>query len=237
MENFETLKNLPITMDADFVTLNAKVQTAMQPFQTLKVTSGTIGDAKLTRAELNKLADAIDTQRKSIEKIYNQPIDLYKGKVKELLSHITLAVKHIDDQVKTFENEEKDAKKIEIQTFFATLNSPVDLLKVWNASWLNATTSTKAWQTELTQKVEKIKTDLVLLSSQTTDPLLTNLYLELLDPLQAIQRYKALKSPVEVKKEPAPLLTFKIELFATEQELKEVLRFCDERHITWSEIK
>lgn len=242
MEQLNELKNLPITMDADFDTINAKVQAAMEPFKQMVVTSGTVIDYKNTRAELNKLADAIDTQRKSHEKLWMQPFDAYKAKVKALLIPINEAVANIDTQIKAFEAQEKEAKRLEIYAYYDQQQSPVSIEKVFKQTWLNAGTTEKQWKADVDAIVSRHKSDIILLTAQTDDPVLVNLYLETLDALQAIQRYNALKAP-KVEQQPMPLFdftkqeqkpepkketasTYTFEFFATPSDIEALMRWC-----------
>lgn len=245
----EEIKALPITLDTDFSTLNVKVQEAMKPFQAIIVSSGTVGDAKLTRAELNKVVEAIDQKRKEVKKAYLAPLDAFEAKIKELIYPVQLASTQIDTQIKNFENEEKEAKKVAILSYFQDLNSPIDVMKVWKTSWLNATCSEKQWKADIDEIVQKVNTDLTMLSMTNVDDpnLLRNLYLETLDALIAVQRYESLKA---VKTEPLPLFDltkqpkkeeplsfYSFSFFTTESKMNELLKWCDENKVSWEESK
>jgi len=253
MEQFEELKSLPITMDTDFANLIVKVQAAMDPFQHINVTSGTVGDAKLTRAELNKLADAIDEKRKEIKRAYLAPLDAFETKVKDLIQPIRLASSSIDTQVKDFETQEKESKRIDIQAYYQSKNCPADLNKIWKASWLNATVSEKQWKADVDAIVDKITTDLALLQLSGLDDqtLLSNLYLETLDAKIALQRYEQLTmpkvepaKPIIAKPEPIfepiekaeePLSVFNFQFFTTKTKMNDLLRWCDANKVSWEE--
>lgn len=251
MEQFEELKALPITLDTDFATLMVKVQAAMYPFQKINVTSGTVGDAKLTRAELNKLADAIDEKRKEIKRAYLAPLDAFETKVKDLIQPIRLASSSIDTQVKDFETMEKEAKKIDIQAYYQSKNCPADLTKIWKASWLNATVSEKQWKADVDAIVDKIQSDITLLQLSGLDDqtLLINLYLETLDPKVTLQRYEQLTMPkVEqakpikpepifepIEKKEEPLSVFNFQFFTTKTKMNDLLHWCDANQVSWEE--
>lgn len=236
------------SIDFDHKELKAKVQEAMIPYAEMKVTSGTVGDAKKDRAELNKLKTAIDDKRKSIKKLYCEPLDQFETKIKEVVAIIDGAVSNIDSQIKAQEQSDKEAKKFEIELYYSSLGSPVALDKVYDPSWLNITVTTKQWTTELENAITKVKQDLATIDMIGVDDktLLKNLYLESLNITQAKEQYDRLKQPIvseeiieveftEVKQEEQPLIFKELQIYATEKEWSKLYKFLEDNHIVFEE--
>ena len=73
-------------------------------------TEDTVTEAKKDRANLNKLADAIDTKRKEMKAMYLEPYAQFETQAKELTAMVKDQVAEIDAQVKAFENFRKQEK-------------------------------------------------------------------------------------------------------------------------------
>ena len=150
----------------------------------------------------------------------------------------------MDRQVKAYEDAEKDVKKLEIEIFFQDLKSPVDLIRIWSPSWVNATTSEKQWKTELVERISNIKEKLAIIQMLNVDnpTLLTNLYLETLDFTKAQEAYNRLsvdvseqRIEVEQVKENKPLISMQIEILATQKQVELVFKFMRDHNIQFME--
>lgn len=117
--------------------------------------------AKTDRANLNKLAAAIDAKRKEMKAVYLQPYAEFEAQAKELTEMVKTQVAEIDAQVKAFDNfrkEEKLAKiKAEIYTpMIDTLAELVPYERLHDPKWLNVTCSINTIGAEMAQKIERI---------------------------------------------------------------------------------
>lgn len=232
------------SIDFNFEQLKEDVTTTVQQYVDFKVTSGTVSDAKKARAELNKLSKMLSDKRIEIKNAYMQPITEFENKVKLVDGIIKEQVDRLDRGVKEYEDLENSAKKLEIELFYQTLSSPVDLDKLWQPTWLNATVSETKWKTELVESVIRIKEQLAMipLFNVENPTLLTNLYLETLDMTKAHEQYAKLTVDVseqrivveEVKTE-EPLVSAQIEILGTQSQIESVFRFMREHHIEFIE--
>lgn len=232
------------SINFNFEQLKVDVETAVQQYVDFKVTSGTVSDAKKIRAELNKLSKTLSDKRIELKNAYMTPVVEFENKVKLIDAIIKDQVDRLDRGVKEYEDLEKSARKLEIEIFYDTLQPPVDLIKIWNTSWLNATTTEKQWKTDLSEKVQDIKEKLALIYMLNIDDkrLLTNLYLETLDLTKAQEQYSKLVVDVseqniiiEEVKQDEPMISTQIELFATQKQIDLVFRFMREHQITFME--
>ena len=77
MIEFEVLTDLaPVTethIDTNFEAVKAWLTETLAPYESMIVTPDAIADAKRDRANIRKVADSIDSQRKAIKKLWNTP--------------------------------------------------------------------------------------------------------------------------------------------------------------------
>lgn len=133
----------------------------LAPYATMVVSQDAIADAKKTRANLNKVATGIDSQRKAIKKIWMKPYEEYEAQVKELTGIVTKAVGNIDGQIKAMENEIKEQKRQRLSAFFDDHSYDVaDFITfedVFDPKWLNATFSEIDAANSIVAQIEDFK--------------------------------------------------------------------------------
>lgn len=117
--------------------------------------------AKTDRANLNKLAAAIDAKRKEMKALYLQPYTEFEAQAKELTAMVKMQVDEIDAQVKAFENFRKEEKLAQIKAEIYTpivgdLAELIPYEQLHNPKWLNVTTSMATIGGEIAQACEKI---------------------------------------------------------------------------------
>lgn len=121
--------------------------------------------AKTDRANLNKLAAAIDAKRKEMKALYLQPYTEFEAQAKELTAMVKMQVDEIDAQVKAFDNFRKEEKLALIKTeiyapMIGNLAELIPYEKLHNPRWLNVTTSMASIGEEMARTVEKAENGL-----------------------------------------------------------------------------
>lgn len=131
-------------------------------YKTLVYTDNDIKQAKADKADLNRLKKALNDERIRREKEYMKPFTDFKNKVNDLIKIIDEPVGIIDAQVKEFEESKKREKKNSIIEYFENSGAPnwLQLEQIWGDKWLNATYSMKQIETDITEKLKEIKTNL-----------------------------------------------------------------------------
>lgn len=154
----------PITFNYD--ELKTAVQEKADEYASVVYTEDKVKDAKKDRAELNKLKEALNSERIRLQKEYMKPFEDYKAKTDELIGILKKPIELIDRQIKGFDEQQKDEKKKEIELHFRTMEKPefLQLNSLWNPKWLNKTYEMSKIRSELQEQVEKIQNDLVTLS-------------------------------------------------------------------------
>ena len=112
-------------------------------YETAVYTDEQIKQAKSDRADLNKLKDALNSERIRLEKEYMIPFNDFKTKINELIDIIKKPVGLIDVQIKEFEQKKKEEKKEQILGLFNEAGFPdyIPFDKVFNEAWLNSSCS------------------------------------------------------------------------------------------------
>lgn len=134
----ETLPVIACNFDA----IEAQVEGILVKYTGLVVAEDDVAAIKSEMAGLNKLKDQLDTARKGTVKRVSVPIKAFDDRVKALMERITIVRGGLDEQVKKFEQQARDAKRNSVQFIIdaakdehgvASLNIPIQ------ESWLNKT--------------------------------------------------------------------------------------------------
>ena len=166
---FEISTNLstaiPSVIDFNYNELKAELTERMQHYNNLVITEDTIKEGKADKAKLNKLREAIESERKRIKKIVMQPYTDFEVKCKELVVLIDNPIAAIDGQLKAYDEQRKEAKNEEIQQAYDTMvdeymKTIIPLDRIFDPRWLNVSTSMKAIQEAIDLTVKKTRTNL-----------------------------------------------------------------------------
>lgn len=141
--------------------LKAEISKKMQEYKTLVFTEEEIKDAKKDRANLNKLKNAFEDERKRIKKLCMDPYNRFESQVKEITSLIEEPIRLIDSQIKEVEQQKKEQKRKEVEELFGSIGFQlfVTLDKIWDEKWLNATVSLSKIEEQMKSRMYQIGED------------------------------------------------------------------------------
>lgn len=147
--------------------LKAEIAAKMEDYNTLVFTEETIKEAKVDRANLRKLKDAIEDERKRIKKLCNEPYLAFEAKVKEITALIDKPIGLIDAQIKEVEEKKKQEKQEQIRILFEAVEFPfpVTLEQIFDSKWLNASVSLKTVQDALFARQHDMAEDMKTLGN------------------------------------------------------------------------
>ena len=136
------------------------------------VTPETLTDDTKKRAELRNYAKAINSRRLEIEKEISKPIKEFKSKCDVLVDLYNSSAELIDNQIKVFEEKEKEERKAIIAEIFSEnvkeLKEVLSLDKIFDDKWLNKGSwkedNTFRLENDLIAKIEVIRQDLITIS-------------------------------------------------------------------------
>ena len=147
--------------------LKAEISEKMQDYKNLVFTEETIKEAKKDRANLNKLKNAFEDERKRIKKLCMAPYDEFEKQVKELIALIDEPIRLIDSQIKEVEEKRRSDKRKEIEALFPTIGFQafVTLDMIWDEKWLNATVSMTKVEEQMKTRMYQIGDDVFTIHS------------------------------------------------------------------------
>ena len=164
MITFEN-ENFPISFkkaEIDFPgyeSLNAKVDDLAKGWESYVVTSKSYPYDKKTRAELNRIRKALNDRRKSITQQASRPIDEFTAQIKSLDLKIKVAVDHISEGIKSFDDKAKKDKHqqnlLQLGKIAVEYNIPLQELD-YQEKWDNKTASWGRIEEEARQQFKAI---------------------------------------------------------------------------------
>lgn len=155
----------PQSITFNYEELKAMLMEKAAMYEAVVYSEDQLKAAKSDRASLNKLKTALNEERKRQEKEYMQPFETFKAQINEIIRIIDKPVQAIDKQVKAFEQQQRDAKLQEIEAFFGKCDPPADIQldKLMDEKWLNASVPMKAIEKAITEKLDKAQQELEIL--------------------------------------------------------------------------
>lgn len=216
------------------LTTNAKkiletVKKQLASYKPENYSEANLADAKRDKAELNNAAKKLNETRIEMEREFMKPLNEFKDTVTETVNEIKKASSQIDLIVKTVEQREKDDKKALIIAFFeAQACEHFNIDQIFKSEWLNKTGKMKDVENEIIARIEKVKTDLVILD-RIGEPEAKLHYLSTLDLESAMAAADRIKenrerlekieaARTEVKPELAPVMESKPVYMGTQAE-------------------
>ncbi len=155
--------------------VKASIQAYADQFKGLKFTESQYSEAKDFRKELNAQINQIEDARKSIKKKWNEPLDAFEKKCKELSAIIEEVKTPIDKQIVEFDEREKAEKKKECDKLIneAILTLPENYQEIINKSggiafndkWLNKTNKLPAVKKDIEGIIESERNNMDLFFS------------------------------------------------------------------------
>ena len=201
---------IPPQISFNFEEIKEELSGKLQVYRNMVVTESGIKEAKADRANLNKFKAALADSRKAVKAQWNQPLNDFEGKMKELERMVDEPIGAIDRQVKAFEETKKQDKRQQIERFFegavGDLEEVLPLSKIWNDRWLNATYPVKDIEREILEVIRKTHNDIgviVAMQLPCTEQMIST-YLDTLDMSAAMEekhRYEeAQKAKAQLEK-------------------------------------
>lgn len=105
--------------------------------------------------------------------------------VKDMLEPLVLKINDFKENIKSYDDKEKVDKLTLIEKHFETLQSPVELDRLFDNRYFNKTYKLYDIENDLTNKVEKINADIGIIKMLDTNVRLLELYIQELDITRA----------------------------------------------------
>lgn len=164
------------TIDFNFEDLKDALTAELELYKNLVFTEDTKADAKKTVAELRKLKKQISDKRIEVKKLYMQPYTDFEAKVKELDKLINEPIAYISEQIDAFEQKRIEEKRELINEIYLELVSErediagyVELNRVYDSKWENASTSKKTIQEAIISYLDSVDNDIAAIKSMESE--------------------------------------------------------------------
>lgn len=158
---------MPERIEFNFDELKTALIEKVREYETAIYSEDQIKQAKADKAALNKLKKALNDERIKREKEYMIPFADFKAKINEIISIIDKPITAIDEQVRAFDEKQKMEKAEAIRAHMACYSLPygINLEKIFDQRWLNASMSMTAIKKAIDDKVTDIQDDLETLEN------------------------------------------------------------------------
>ncbi len=155
-EDFLAVQETMPSVSFDKERLFAWVHQIVAQYENLAVTESDIRSAKEVMATLNKQAKALDDARRETVKRVSAPIKSFEADIKEAHQRIINARSLIAQQVKIFEEKQRNEKRIVVQSLIDELCAKYEELEIEiEGKWLNKSTSLSIIKDELLYKIKE----------------------------------------------------------------------------------
>lgn len=152
----------------NFEELNAQLDIQLAKYENLVFTDQDMREAKAMRANLNKVAKAINDRKLEVKRQFCAPYDAFAEQAKQLVDKVNKVSGTIDSQVKDYENRMKEEKRQRIEQYWKDHSNGLFALdKVFDIRWLNSSVSDAQWQKNLEAVNSQINKDISVLNAYT----------------------------------------------------------------------
>lgn len=158
--------SIPEKITFNYEELKQEIAEKVKTYEVLVYDDTQIKQAKSDRANLNKLKKALNDERIRREKEYMQPFNVFKDQINEIISIIDKPVSMIDNQVKEYEQIQKQEKANKVMEMFNKLNTYewLKLQQFADKRWSNSTYTLSKIEQDIKDKLESIAKDLDIIS-------------------------------------------------------------------------
>lgn len=161
---------IPEAITFNYEELKTELLQRVSFYESLVYTPDHIREAKVDRANLNRLKKALNDERLKRKREYMKPFDDFEAKINEIIRIIDKPASVIDQQIKAAEEAQKEEKLNAIRAYFNGHPSiegfeTLQLEQIMDAKWLNASVSMKSIQEAIDSRMGKIMDDLAVVRS------------------------------------------------------------------------
>lgn len=127
--------------------------------------------AKKRCADINKIIESIDRERKEIKKAYTAPYEVFERKVKEVNKVLTDAKNNLWEQVQDAEQLQRNERETRLRDYYEAAAQKHRVLnyrgwlQVFNQKWLNKSTAENAVKKELDALVATIDNEVTAIKA------------------------------------------------------------------------
>lgn len=145
--------------------LNCMIDAVTAQYDGLVYTEDQVPEAKKDRANLNKALGIIEDERKRVKGEVMKPYEDFEAELKVLTGRIKNVISQIDDQVKGYESQRKQAKADELKKYYEdNIGGLRELVPfegaIFDPKMLNASVSLEKAKQQIIERIERVGNDL-----------------------------------------------------------------------------
>lgn len=149
--------------------LKAAIVAKAEEYESIIYSDDAEREMRQDRANLNRLVNAIDRERKVIKSYYNEPLSYFEMQVKEVIAPLKDVISRIDENLIKFdEMRKKEKEEIAAKLYGENLtkyNHLITFEQSFSKRYYNKTFTTGQMKKEYEALAKKIKTDLETMKS------------------------------------------------------------------------
>ena len=195
------VEQTPGILNWNFEELSTLLDQKLEKYRGLQIAEEDAKEAKEIRADLNRLAKAINDRKISVKKEFCAPYTEFETQAKKLIDKVKEVSNGIDVQIKAYEERAKLEKREAIEAYWKSIDPQnIDIDMIFDSKWLNATCSEKEWKSALDQTRWRIRQDIATLSEfedQTKRDWCITEYMKTLDTSATLRRWDEQKQAEE----------------------------------------
>ena len=151
-----------IDLTADFEELNQELLKTIDKYNNVVVCDEQRADFKKELADLRKMKTNFEDGRKNIKKEFEKPYKEFEAAYKtNILSPLDEVIENIDSQIKNIEQNLVDLKRLELETYFNSINK-LEWLKMEKMELkLGLTSKVEVEKVNIDNFIKSIETDLL----------------------------------------------------------------------------
>lgn len=176
-ESIERIEYTPAVINAEtYLAARSKwLEEMMEPYQGMDdeaIRAMDASEAKICRADLNKIIKEVDDERKAIKRAYNAPLAEFEAKVNDLLQPAKAAQLKLKSYIDQHTEMEREYRRQELEASYQDFAPalvpvvPFDRILEINPKWLNKSYSSVKAIDEMFGAVDKIAKDWEVLKRQ-----------------------------------------------------------------------
>lgn len=171
-----SVKQTAGVIDLNFDALEEQLDKKLEEYKGMLFTEETKSIAKAEIADLRRFKKDLDDGRKAVKKEWMKPYDQFEKKIKALSAKVDEPINEINEQVQAFEEKRKKEKQAEIKRIFyevadgfAGYHEYIDLNKIYDHKWENASVSVKSIKNDMADKMQAIQTAVTSIKAMRSD--------------------------------------------------------------------
>lgn len=186
--------------------LKQAVAKAAKEYENVVFTPEQEGEARETRARLNRLKTALEDARKDLKARAMKPVKAFEQGVKDVEEPLDTTIAFIDLQLREMETARKAKKQEQIEALFSKNRpSKLDFLtldKIADQKWLNKTVSIQEIEESIQTKIALVERTLASLRGVEFGSVAIEYYKQTLDYEWALERAEECKRITEAAQKP-----------------------------------